>query len=162
MSDPLALYGDLMDRAIAVARRGIAAGQSPFGAVVATEAGEVIAESHNTVRLDGDATAHAEINVIRRACAHLGTTDLRGHLIATTCEPCPMCAAAIHWARLDTVICGAEIADAGRSGFNELSLAAADLYRQGGSPVRVVAHVEQARCRELFALWQRGPNPTAY
>ena len=65
--------------AIGVTRLGIAAGQTPFGAVIATASGEVIVEAHNEVRLTGDITAHAEIVAIRRACQQLGTIDLSGH-----------------------------------------------------------------------------------
>ena len=151
-----------MDQAIAVARAGIAAGQSPFGAVVATPTGQVIVAAHNTVRLDGTPTAHAEVNAIQQACQQLGTIALTGHLIATTCEPCPMCAAAIHWADLDTVIYGASIADADTAGFRELHLPAAELYAQAGSGVQVVGDIRRAECAALFAEWQAGPRPQPY
>ena len=78
----------LIKRAIEAAKRGIAAGQAPFGAVIATRAGDVIHEANNTVHSSCDSTAHAEINAIRGACKKLGTIDLRGHVIGTTCEPC--------------------------------------------------------------------------
>lgn len=148
--------------AVQVARSGIAAGQTPFGAVIATAGGEVIVEAHNEVRLSGDITAHAEIVAIRRACQNLGTIDLSGHVIATTCEPCPMCAAAIHWARLDAVIYGATIADAAAAGFNELSVSIHDLYAKGGSGVKIIEGVAHEECRALFEEWKRGPNPKPY
>lgn len=162
MNDDNACYSSLVVAAVDVARRGIDAGQSPFGAVVATLNGEIIAAAHNTVRLNRDASAHAEINAIRAACSKLATADLHGHVVATTCEPCPMCAAAIHWARLEAVIYGADIADARRAGFNELTLAARELYRLGGSRVRIIDQVERGACRALFDLWRQGPNPTPY
>ena len=153
---------DLMRMAIAEAKEGIAVGQSPFGAVVATPDGKVVAAAHNLVRAHEDATAHAEIVAIRRACSHLATIELSGHVLATTCEPCPMCAAAIHWAKLDAVIYGAEISDARDAGFNELSLPIAVLYQRGGSSVQVQANVLREECRELFQLWKQGPNATPY
>jgi tRNA(Arg) A34 adenosine deaminase TadA len=155
-------HAELMRRAIAAAKEGIRAGQSPFGAVVATGTGEVVIAAHNMVRANCDATAHAEIMAIRGACANLGTIDLTGRIIATTCEPCPMCAAAIHWARLDAVIYGAGISDAQNAGFNELALPIAALYERGGSSVQIHAHVLREECVELFELWKRGPNPTPY
>ncbi len=156
------MHEKLVKRAIEMAAKGIAAGQSPFGAVVATNKGDVVFEAHNMVRGDCDATAHAEILAIRGACYKLSTVDLTGHVLATTCEPCPMCAAAIHWARLDAVIHGAGIADAGRTGFNELSVSTEALYEQGASQVRVHPRVLRDECVALFEMWLRGPNPDPY
>ncbi len=156
------VYNELMSRALAICRQGIEAGQSPFGAVIAAASGEVIATAHNTVRLTCDPTAHAEINAVRAACHKLGTIDLSGHLMAATCEPCPMCACAIHWARLDAVIFGAGIEDAARVGFRELSVGCRALFDQGGSGVRVVEGAQRAACLELFGTWRAGPNPSPY
>src|SRR5437763_16263183 len=100
-----------MWRAIERAREGIAKGQSPFGAAVVS-GGKVVAAAHNTVWLDTDPTAHAEVNAIRQAAAALGTIKLAGCVMFTTCEPCPMCLAAVHWAKFDRVVYGATIADA--------------------------------------------------
>lgn len=151
-----------MAEAIAVCRRGIAGGQSPFGAAIATAEGTLIHSAHNVVRHTCDCTAHAEINAIRGACAILGKIDLSGHVMATTCEPCPMCSAAIHWARLDAVYYGATIGDAEAAGFNELSFACTELYRLGGSTVEVVGGVRQVECVHLFQEWRDGPNPNPY
>jgi guanine deaminase len=152
----------LMRLVIDEAKRGIASGQSPFGAVIATLAGHLICTAHNTVRASCDATAHAEINAIRDACTKLRTIDLSGHVILTTCEPCPMCAAAIHWARLDQVIYGATIEDAGQAGFRELSVSCRSLYERGGSEVQVRSGILSDPCRALFDEWQRGGAPTPY
>ena len=152
----------LMQPALEVCRQGIAAGQSSFGAAIAHHSGKLICVAHNTVRATCDPAAHAEVNAIRLACQTLGTIDLSGHVLATTCEPCPMCAAAIHWARLDAVIYGAQIEDAARAGFNELSLACGELYRQGDSKVRVYRGVLRAECKALFDSWLHGPNATPY
>lgn len=152
----------LMRRAMDMARTGIAAGQSPFGAVIATLTGEVVVAAHNRVRADGDITAHAEIVAIRAACAKLGVIDLNGHIIVTTCEPCPMCASAIHWARLDEVIYGATIADADQAGFRELSVPTSSLFADGGSSVRVIPDVLRDECVMLFDMWKTGPNPEPY
>lgn len=153
---------ELMRAAIDAAREGIAAGQSPFGAAIADASGRLIVAAHNRVRLDTDATAHAEIVAIRQACRARGDIHLTGCVMATTCEPCPMCAAAIHWAQIDTVYFGATIADANTAGFNELSLSCEHLYRAGGSRVRMVAGVVQKECAELFEAWRRGPQPQPY
>lgn len=83
-------YPQLMQKAIKQARTGIREGQTPFGAVIANDRGEIIVEAHNTVRADCDSTAHAEINAIRSACQTVGGIDLSGHIMVTTCEPCPI------------------------------------------------------------------------
>src|SRR5947209_10405649 len=100
-----------MWRAIEKAREGIGKRQSPFGAAVVRD-GQVVAAAHNTVWLDTDPTAHAEVNALRQAAVALATIKLAGCVMYTTCEPCPMCLAAIHWAKLDRVVFGATIAAA--------------------------------------------------
>src|SRR6516165_9769852 len=109
---------DYMRLAIRKAQESIAAGQSPFGAVIIKD-GEVVAATHNTVWRDSDPTAHAEVNCIRAAASALRLIDLSGCEMYSTCEPCPMCLSAIHWARIDRVVFGATIADAALAGFNE-------------------------------------------
>jgi tRNA(Arg) A34 adenosine deaminase TadA len=144
-----------MRAAIAQARAGLARGQSPFGAVIVRD-GALLAAGHNEVYLRGDPTAHAEIVAIQRAARAGGGIDLSGCEIYTTCEPCPMCAAAIHWARLAATYCGATIADAALAGFHELKLPAAELYARGGSPVRLTGGLLGAECAALFDEWRRG------
>ncbi len=153
---------NLMQQAIETCRAGITAGQSPFGAVIATQDGEVVCAVHNTVRADHDPTAHAEINAIREASRRLGTMNLIGYYLVSTCEPCPMCASAIHWARLDAVVFGATIDDAREAMFNELTLPAQQLYDTGGSHVKVFPRVLRNQCRGLFNEWRNGPNAQPY
>ena len=74
----------------------------PFGAVIVKD-GEVIAEGFNNVTSSNDPTAHAEITAIRNACKKLNTFDLSGCELYTSCEPCPMCLAAIYWARIEKI-----------------------------------------------------------
>ncbi len=152
----------IMEHAIEVCQQGIAAGNSPFGAAIATPDGELIHAAHNVVRQTCDITAHAEINCLRGACEKLGKIDLSGLIMATTCEPCPMCAAAIHWANLETVYYGATIEDADTAGFNELHLSCQSLYEQGKSNVKVVTDILRPQCADLFRQWQQGPHPNPY
>jgi tRNA(Arg) A34 adenosine deaminase TadA len=145
-----------MRLAIETTRAGIAAGQSPFGAVI-VRGDDAIVTAHNTVWRDYDPSAHAEVNAIRAAAAALRTIDLSGCTMYTTCEPCPMCLAAIHWSKIDRVLYGAKIADAEVAGFTELHIAAADLVRLGGSRLRVEPGPCRAECCGLFDEWkQRG------
>jgi guanine deaminase len=143
-----------MSLAIESARAGIAAGQSPFGSVIVRD-GEVVATGHNHVWAWTDPTAHAEIVCIRNASRALGTIDLAGCELYSTCEPCPMCASAIHWAKLDAAHFGARIEDAEAAGFRELTLPIELLYERGKSDVRLHADVMRRQCAALFDEWRR-------
>jgi tRNA(Arg) A34 adenosine deaminase TadA len=152
---------ELMRLAIKKCRQGLAAGQSPFGCAIARD-GRLLSASHNTVVLTTDITAHAEVNAIREACRAVGDIFLEGAIVATTCEPCPMCMAALHWARVDTVYYGATIADADVAGFNELQLPAAELLRLGGSKLKLIPGLLPEECKKLFAEWNANPNKVVY
>lgn len=90
----------------------------PFGAVIVRN-GEIVAKSANKVIKQTDPTAHAEVSAIRIACKKLGTYNLQGCVIYTSCEPCPMCMGAIYWARLDAVFYGNTKKDAAVIGFDD-------------------------------------------
>ncbi len=152
---------ELMQLAIETCREGLAAGQSPFGCAIAL-GDQVLARAHNTVLQTTDSTAHAEVNALRAGCREAGQIFLTDAIVATTCEPCPMCMAALHWARVGTVYYGATIADAEATGFNELTLPAADLIRLGGSDVKLVGGVLTEECRQLFTDWQANPAKQSY
>ena len=91
-----------MREAIRLADESVKNGGGPFGAVIVRD-GEIVAGSANSVTLDNDPTAHAEVNTIRQACRKLSTFDLSDCVIYTSCEPCPMCLGAIYWSRLGRV-----------------------------------------------------------
>jgi tRNA(Arg) A34 adenosine deaminase TadA len=150
-----------MQLAIEKTRSGIEAGQSPFGCAIARD-GQLLACAHNSVLLTTDITAHAEMNALREACRAVGDIFLEGAIVATTCEPCPMCMAALHWARVDTVYYGATIADADGAGFNELQLPAAELLRLGRSTLKLVPNILSQECKQLFSEWKDNPNRRAY
>jgi len=152
---------ELMQLAIDKAAEGMQAGQSPFGCAVSID-GEVVAVAHNTVVADTDITAHAEVNAIRQACRQIDGILLTGALVATTCEPCPMCMAALHWARVGEVHFGATIADATAAGFNELHIPATDIVRLGRSQVKLRAGMLAAECQQLFARWQQDESRQVY
>jgi guanine deaminase len=90
----------------------------PFGCVVVRR-GEIVGRGHNRVTVANDPTAHAEVTAIRDACATLKTFQLTDCELYTSCEPCPMCLAAIYWARLPTVFYGNTRADAAAIGFDD-------------------------------------------
>jgi tRNA(Arg) A34 adenosine deaminase TadA len=150
-----------MRLAIDMAREGISQGQSPFGCAIARD-GQVLACRHNTVLATLDITAHAEVNALRTACLVAHSVHLPGATVASTCEPCPMCMAALHWAQVQQVYFGASIADAQEAGFNELQVPARELLRQGKSRVTLVDGVLSHECRALFEEWLRRPDCTSY
>ena len=104
-----------MKQALALAEQGAALGEVPVGALVVKD-GQVVATAHNEREILPDATAHAEVLAIRRACAALGTNRLSGCTLYVTLEPCPMCAGALVNARIDRVVFGAYDARGGACG----------------------------------------------
>ena len=110
---------EFMKQAIALATENVVSGRGgPFGAVV-VRGGKVIATGVNLVTAINDPTAHAEVTAIRAACKALGTFQLTGCEVYTSCEPCPMCLAAIYWARCEGIFYGNSAADAADAGFDD-------------------------------------------
>jgi guanine deaminase len=150
-----------MSRAIALAAEHSADGvHGPFGAVIA-RADAVVAEGWNDVVAGKDPTAHAEIVAIRRACASLDTHDLSGYTIYCSCEPCPMCLAAIYWARLDRVVYAATRDDAAGIGFDD-----AAIYEQIPLPwpQRSIpaTQLDREHALEVFKSWAENPLRREY
>ena len=114
-----------MQRAIDLATENVRTGKGgPFAALIVRD-GSVVAEAANSVTSTNDPTAHGEVNAIRKACAALGTFQLNGCEIYTSSEPCPMCLAAIYWARIEAIYYGNDCKSAERAGFSD-----AFLYQQ--------------------------------
>ncbi|MFN7976469.1 MAG: nucleoside deaminase [Acidobacteriota bacterium] len=143
--------GIYMSRAIALATRALRSGQSPFGAVI-VRGGEVLAGEHNRVIQDNDPTAHAEINAIRTATRAQQVIKLSGATIYSSCEPCPMCLAAIHWSGISRLVYAATIADARAAGFGEMTVSAIDLARLGGCAITLV-RLDVPDARKPFELF---------
>lgn len=113
-----------MREAIRLSEDNVRNGGGPFGAVIARD-GEIVGTGTNRVTSDCDPTAHAEVNAIRAAASRLGTFDLSGCEIYSSCEPCPMCLGAIYWAHLDRLYYGNDKHDAAGIGFDD-----AFIYRE--------------------------------
>jgi guanine deaminase len=113
---------EFMQQAIALATENVTSGRGgPFGAVIVKD-GKVVATGTNQVTASNDPTAHAEVTAIRNACAALGTFKLDGCEVYTSCEPCPMCLAAIYWSRCAGIFYGNSAADAAKVGFDDAFL----------------------------------------
>ena len=150
-----------MRHSIALSRRGMEGGAGgPFGAVVVKD-GQVVAEGWNQVTSTNDPTAHAEVVAIRRACTALGRFDLRGAVLYTSCEPCPMCLAAAYWARLDAVVFGNTRVEAAAIGFDDQWL-----YDEVPKPIEArslpMRRLLGAEALEAFAAWAKKPDKIAY
>ena len=110
---------NFMKAAIDLSREKMAGGDGgPFGAIIVKD-GKVVGRGWNRTVAENDPTAHAEIVAIRDACRALGTYELTGCELYSSCEPCPMCMTAAMWARLDKVYFGAGRADAKDAGFDD-------------------------------------------
>jgi len=107
-----------MQKAIELSIENVKHGGGPFGVVI-SQGGTIIATGVNLVTIHNDPTAHAEITAIREAARVLGTFDLSGCEIYTSCEPCPMCLSAIYWAHLDKIYYGNTKTDAKDIGFDD-------------------------------------------
>jgi guanine deaminase len=152
---------EFLRRAIALATENVVSGKGgPFGAVIVKD-GQIVGEGANSVTSTNDPTAHGEVNAIRAACKALGTFTLAGGALYTSCEPCPMCLAAAHWARLDAVYFGASAADAARAGFDDAFLY--DEVRK--EPAARALPAKQMLADEAwasFATWLASPNKVEY
>lgn len=152
---------EYMRRAIELSREKMLEHQGgPFAAVIVLD-GEIVGEGWNHVTGRNDPTAHAEISAIRDACERLGTFTLEGARIYTSCEPCPMCLAAIYWARIDRIYYANTTQDAAAIGFDD-----AFLYAEMAKPADERSlPAEQLQLPEaiaVFAEWDAMPDKITY
>ncbi len=151
---------EFMREAIRLANESVKNGGGPFGAVIVKD-GEIVAGSANSVTTDNDPTAHAEVNTIRKACRKLGTFDLSGCVIYTSCEPCPMCLGAIYWAHIDRIYYGNTKKDAA-----EIDFADDFIYRELDKQIgeRSVPFIPLLRNESIhtFQMWREKEDKTEY
>ena len=149
-----------MREAIRLANESVERGGGPFGAIIVKD-DEIIAGKSNSVTIDNDPTAHAEVNTIREACQKLRTFDLSGCTIYTSCEPCPMCLGAIYWARIGKIFYGNTRKDA-----RDIQFADDFIYEELERPLdkRTVPIVPLLRDEALktFRLWTEKADKTEY
>ena len=150
-----------MRLAIAKAFEGIRKGQTPFGACIVKN-NKVVACSHNLVWKNNNITAHAEMVAIGVACQELESIDLSGCAIYSTCEPCPMCFSACHWARISRIVFGCAIKDAKSFGFNEMAVSNLKLRKLIKSKIKITSKVAVQENIALFKFWQKQVEAKAY
>ena len=150
-----------MERAVALSRQGMELGHGgPFGAVIVRD-GEIVGEGWNEVLISKDPTAHAEVVAIRNACRELGTYDLSGCEIYTSCEPCPMCLGAIYLSRISKVYFSI-----GRHDAADIEFRDEFIYEELAKPFAERAlPMEYVPCdgaMDVFAAWMNSASRTTY
>lgn len=155
------IHNKFMRLAIKKASAGIKKGQTPFGACIVKN-GKIISCEHNNVWANTDITAHAEIKAIRQACRKLKTINLSGCILYSTCEPCPMCFSACHWAKIHTIIYGANIYHARKSGFNELNISNLKIKKIGKSSIKIIRNHLLDENIKLFEKWSKYKRKRTY
>ena len=151
---------DFMRKAIELSIENVKNGGGPFGAVI-VKGDEVIATGVNRVTANHDPTAHAEVSAIRAACEKLGTFDLEGCEIYTSCEPCPMCLGAIYWAHLDKIYYGNNKTDAARIGFDD-SFIYDELALERKDRKKVMEEMLPEEAKAAFRAWEEKTDKTEY
>ncbi|MDF7801832.1 nucleoside deaminase [Pontiellaceae bacterium B1224] len=147
--------------AIRLSNEKMEAGEGgPFAAVIVKD-GEIISKGWNCVTSANDPTAHGEVEAIRKACAKLGTYSLAGCEIYSSCEPCPMCLAAIYWARLDALYFAGSMADAAEAGFDDRFLYE-ELSKDWNARTLTSKQALQNEAQKVFKAWIANPGKTEY
>ncbi len=150
-----------MREAIALSIEKMEVGEGgPFGAIVVKD-GNVVGRGWNRVTSANDPTAHAEVMAIREACQTLNTFDLSGCELYASCEPCPMCLAAIYWAHIDQLYYAAGRADAAVAGFDDEFLYQ-EVSKDWKSRTLPAGQLLADEARNAFAAWKQKEDRTAY
>jgi tRNA(Arg) A34 adenosine deaminase TadA len=153
--------GEFMKKAIEVAKDSARSGQYAIGAVVVGPDGNIISIAHTATHETNDATAHAEVNAIRSACSKLNNRYLSGCWLYTTLEPCPMCASAAIWAKMEGIVFGASKEDAQDSAKNiknldftwrQIDISAKHIVEKGDPKIKLIEKFMQEECQVLFRL----------
>ena len=153
-------HEEFMRKAIDLSIKNVDQNGGPFGAVIVKD-GEIIARGVNRVTVNNDPTAHAEVNAIREAAKKLGTFDLSGCEIYSSCEPCPMCLGAIYWARLEKLYFANTKQDAKSIDFDD-----SFIYEELDLPVNKrkipTLQILREEAIEAFQRWQNKLDKTEY
>lgn len=150
----------LMLAALKEAIEGVKSGDGgPFGALIARN-GKILSKAHNMVIALNDPTAHAEILAIRKACQKLKSFSLHNCEIFSTCEPCPMCLSAIHWARINKIYYACTRQDAEKIGFDDKLLY--DMLKGKNKAKFKLKRILREKCLSSFELWNRKKDKISY
>ena len=151
---------DFMREAIRLSDENVKNGGGPFGAVIVKD-GKIIATGGNRVTANNDPTAHAEVSAIRAAGQKLGTFDLSGCDIYTSCEPCPMCLGAIYWAHLDRMYYACNKDDAADAGFDD-SFIYKELDLEASERRLKSENILRSEALKTFEAWKEKSDKVEY
>ena len=150
-----------MEQAIALATENVTSGRGgPFGAVIVKD-GKVIATGVNRVTAINDPTAHAEVVAIRDACAALGSFRLDGCEVYTSCEPCPMCLAAIYWSHCHAIYLRQQRGGCGADRLRRFVSLRRDAQAARSARDSDSQHAAE-KAWESFAAWEASPSRVEY
>lgn len=150
-----------MKRAIELSKLNVTSGKGgPFGAVVVFD-GKVVGEGSNMVTTNNDPTAHAEVEAIRNACKTLGRFDLKGAVIYTSCEPCPMCLSAIYWARIDKIYFANTRTDAAKIHFDD-DLIYNEIPKDPFHRKIPAEQILREDAQQVFDMWDKSTTKVRY
>jgi tRNA(Arg) A34 adenosine deaminase TadA len=154
-------HEQFMRRAIELAQRGVDTNAGgPFGCVVVKD-GRIIGEGCNEVTSSNDPTAHAEVVAIRNACAAIGSFQLEGCHIYTSCEPCPMCLGAIYWARPARIFYAGTREDAANAGFDDQFIYE-EMEKQLEDRTMKLENLSREEAQKVFQNWADKPDKIEY
>lgn len=148
----------LLERAVELAVRNVESGGGPFGAVIETVDGRIF-QGQNRVTANRDPSAHAEVMAIRHACQGVGSHDLSGAVLFTSCYPCPMCLTTAMWARVGKIVYAASPDDAAAAGFDDRRFYNV-LSKMSSSPAELIEG--EADRLAPFQAWQDSRNRVPY
>lgn len=149
-----------LNKAIEISLESIQKGGGPFGACIVRN-DEIISLEHNTVTLDNDPTAHAEINAIRAAAKKLGKFDLSDCFIYSSTEPCPMCLSAIYWSRIPVVYFATTRQDAENIGFSD-NLIYEEIQKNNSERRIKMIQLDKTKSLQVFDVWKKYENKIEY
>ena len=126
-------------------------GDLPFGAII-TKNEEIVIRGYNTTKTDNDVSAHGEINVLRKFTRKYGYSldALDGYTLYTTCEPCPMCAAACAWAGVSTIVYGTSSEKLIDLGIEQFDISCETIIEKSFHNIEIIGGVLADECLELF------------
>lgn len=154
------MENQFLEKAIEISLESIYRGGGPFGACVVRN-NEIISLDHNTVIIDNDPTAHAEINAIRAAAKKLGKFDLSDCEIYSSTEPCPMCLSAIYWAKIPSVYFATTRKDAEEIGFSDNWIYEEIPKSIDERKIKMI-QLDKSKSLEVFEVWKNFENKIVY
>ena len=150
-----------LKKAIEIARIKSSSGEfGPFGAIIVKD-GSIVGQGWNQVVENQDPTAHAEITAIRNACQNLNTNELENCTIYSSCEPCPMCFAAIMWARIDRIVFSSSGEDAAEIGF-DYKYILQEIRKDWDKRKISYQRIKTEEAKEVFQNWKNNPDKKKY